>query len=170
MKLVSKEGVHQTLTDFSNVISELTEKQINQVPFEGSWTAGEVAGHLLRSLKNSSALLQRNTAESNRPADEKEEQVIKFFSDTSKKMKNPDFTSPEKSHYTKEEIIDGFNNIEKDLTEAVESLDLSMICKSYELPGFGEFTRHEWLTFYLTHVQRHTGQLKRIKSMVSSNS
>ena len=170
MKLVSKEGVHQTLTDFSKVISELNEKQINQVPFEGSWTAGEVAGHLLRSLKNSSVLLQRNTEASNRAPDEKEEQVIKYFSDTSKKMKNPEFTAPEKNHYTKEEIIDGFKKIEKELTEAVESLDLSMICKSFELPGFGAFTRHEWLTFYLTHVQRHTGQVKRIKSMVAMGS
>ncbi len=165
--LVSREGIHKTISDFTAVISELNDQQINQVPFEGSWTAGEVAGHLLRSLKNTSVLLTRNTEGSNRPADEKVEKVIGFFSDASKKMKNPEFTAPEKSHYTKSEIMDGFEKIEKELTESAETLDLGMICKGFELPGFGPFSRLEWLTFYLTHVERHTGQLRRIKSMVT---
>jgi hypothetical protein len=167
MKLVSKEGIHKTVTDFTAVISQLNDQQINQVPFEGSWTAGEVAGHLLRSLKNTSVLLSRNTEKADRPADEKVQKVIGLFSDASVKMKNPEFTAPEKSQYTKEEILEGFEKIEKDLTESVETLDLGMICKGFELPGFGPFSRLEWITFYLTHVERHTGQLKRIKSMVS---
>ncbi len=48
------------------------------------------------------------------------------------------------------------------ITEAIKTLDLSATCTVFELPGFGEFTRSEWIWFAIYHTQRHTHQLKNI--------
>jgi hypothetical protein len=169
MELVSKEGISQTIGAFTGEISKFEDADINRVPFAGSWTAGEVAGHLLRSLKTSYTLLARNTQEADRPANKNVERITKFFGDYTSTLKNPEFTEPEKKQYKKAEILDDFQKIEKQLVEVTETMELNRICTGYELPTFGPFTRLEWITFFLTHIQRHTNQVQKISRVLKSD-
>ena len=169
MELVSKAGISTTFEAFTGEISKLADEDLNRVPFAGSWTAGEVSGHLLRSLKTSYALLARNTQDSDRPADKNVERITKFFGDYTSTLKNPASTEPEKKQYVKAEIIGDFEKVRKQLVEVVETMELNRICTGYELPTFGPFTRLEWITFFLTHIQRHTNQVQKIARVLKSD-
>ena len=56
------------------------------------------------------------------------------------------------------------------MIEAIKTLNLSETCTAFELPGFGEFTRAEWIYFAMYHTQRHTHQLKKIYERMAKES
>ena len=41
----------ETEREFYNVLASFTQEQLNESPFEGSWTAAQVADHMLKSKK-----------------------------------------------------------------------------------------------------------------------
>ncbi len=42
--------INKTFTELKEVISSFNEDQINLIPFEGSWTPGQVAEHIILSV------------------------------------------------------------------------------------------------------------------------
>lgn len=42
--------------------------------------------------------------------------------------------------------------------------DLSKTCTDFAIPGYGNFTRMEWIGFNTVHTQRHVHPLKSIIS------
>ena len=44
--------VNKTFTELAEIISSFNEDQINLIPFEGSWTAGQVGEHIILSLSD----------------------------------------------------------------------------------------------------------------------
>jgi hypothetical protein len=78
------------------------------------------------------------------------------------KMQSPDFIYPSDKKYGKQQLVDMINDKFNKLLEAAKTLDLSATCLAFEVPGFGAFTRLEFVWFYIVHTQRHIFQLRKI--------
>lgn len=151
--------VRYTFQDLINNLSAFREEQFNLVPFEGSWTPGQVAEHLVKCV---SAIPDQHVQLTQRPYDEKVAPIGNVFLNFSTKLSSPDFALPGNSPQDKTLILEIFEGIKGKLDDTVQSTDLEATCVDFELPGFGALTRYEWLKFFVFHAQRHTWQLKNI--------
>jgi hypothetical protein len=152
----------ETINKLLQTISSFPEEKFNTVPFNGSWTAAQVSDHILKSVSGVQKMLYTNTKPTTRQADEKVEAIKSMFLDFNTKMKSPEFVLPENTPIEKEKILNAWEDTKTKLITAIKTLDLSATCTVFELPGFGEFTRTEWIWFAIYHKQRHTHQLKNI--------
>jgi DinB superfamily len=156
-------SVKQTMDELQKLFSSFTQQQVDIVPFEGSWTAGQVAEHIIKSIGNLPAFFNSNTVTTNdRPFDGNVATLQHIFLDFSTKMQSPPFILPEATQHDKETILESFSNLKSQMITAAETLDLTLTCKSFEMPGIGYLTRFEWLHFFMVHTKRHTHQLGKI--------
>lgn len=164
-KIMTKDILSQmtaTANKLLQTISSFPSEKFNTIPFEGSWTAAQVSDHILKFVSGVQEMLYTSIKPTMRQPDEKAEAIKAMFLNFDTKMKSPEFVLPENSVIEKEKILTALENITTKITEAIETLDLSATCTVFELPGFGEFTRAEWIWFAIYHTQRHTHQLKNI--------
>jgi len=161
----------ELLTDTSITSAELlkqvslfSEEQLNTVPFEGSWTAGQVAEHLNLALM--ADVLYGATEQTKRQPDEKTQMIKDVFLNFEVKLTTQDFILPANITYRKDECIRNLESRWAKINDAVQTLDLSETCTSFSLPVFEEFTRLEWINLFLYHTQRHIQQLKKIYGKV----
>ena len=144
------------------ILSDFEQSQIDKIPFEGSWTAGQVGEHLVKGLSGMPRLVAGKTEQTNRPYDAKVETIRSVFLDFDTKMKAPDFLVPTQTQHTKEELLATLRKIEGELLSITEKEDLTIMCCDFEIPGFGPMTIYEWMVFLTAHAQRHTIQLQKI--------
>lgn len=156
------EELDATLTEWSAVLSSFSQEEINKIPFEGSWTAGQVARHLNISNSGFLEILNGPESETNRPADQKVGLVKSDFLNFTTKMQAPDFVLPKAIDYDQNTLISDMEMLKSKLTEVIRTLDLTRTCTAFELPGYGYFTRWEAIYFVIYHSQRHLHQLKNI--------
>jgi len=154
----------QSLLALENLLSKIDPTDINKIPFEGSWTAGELVQHLILSNGGFVEVVNGSATETSRPADMKISQIRNIFLNFDVKFNSPEFICPEKKNYDKTQQIDALRRIQAELGKAIETLDLTKTCNSFELPGMGYLTRLEAMYFVLYHTQRHTNQLNNIYS------
>ena len=166
---------NELLADFTAATSELlqllsllSEEELNMVPFPGSWTAGQVGHHLLKSY-GVTDVLKGNTVPTERKPDEKTDRVKKMFLDFTTKMQAPEFITPSSTHIEKERLINKLQQKIQFVEDYVRgNPDLTLTCVDFELPGIGTFTRMEWIAFVTVHTRRHVYQLKNIISRIRS--
>jgi hypothetical protein len=158
--------LESTKATLITAISSIEEDKFNTIPFKDSWTAAQVSEHLLKAI--GTGVLYGDTKPTNREPGEKIQQTADLFLNMDIKMTAPDFILPSGDAHTKAQIISDIETVFEKLIQAVKKLDLSATCASFEIPGFGEFTRLEFVYFFMFHTQRHINQLKNI-SMVLAN-
>ena len=154
--------LRQTAADLGLLIGSLDQDQIDQIPFEGSWTAGQTAEHILKSASGLVNVVKGNTALAQRPPDEKVATLKGIFLNFDTKMKSPDFIVPTETVHPKAALLNDVNTTFDAIAAAADSLDPTALCLEFELPNMGKLTRLEWCTFVLTHTQRHVHQLSNI--------
>lgn len=142
-------------------LSSLSEEQLNTVPFEGSWTAGQLGNHLYKSY-NVMEVLNGNVEETHRDPIAKLAEIEKTFKDFTLKMKSPEMVLPTTKHIEKEKLLSSLKERIEPQREAIKTMDLSKTCLDAEIPNSGPFTRQEWLGFNIIHTERHNHQLKNI--------
>lgn len=142
-------------------LASLSQDQLNQVPFPGSWTAAQVGDHLLKSYGIIS-LLDGNTGPVYRPVDQKAVAIKTVFLDFGIQMESPDFILPSEGWINKETLIRELEQKAQIILESPKSRDLSRCCLDFELPGSGLLTGWEWIHFITYHTQRHLHQLEKI--------
>src|SRR5688572_29947511 len=157
------------LTEFESVQSELTsalngftENNFNVIPFEGSWSAGQVAEHLLKANSGAVQTLKGKTKETARKPDENEELIRSIFLDFGTKMHSPDYVLPSAEPKEQEDMITEHIRTGDELRKIAEGEDLNLLCTDFSLPNMGELTRYEWICFVTCHTKRHTHQLNNI--------
>jgi len=151
-----------TFTELLKLLSSFDREQFNTKPGEEKWSAGQVAGHLIKATSGFSRLLNGKTAETERPPDEMVEKIRADFSNFERKMTAPDFIVPEDKIYELEDLLISLNKIKSKINEAVQTADLTKTCLAFELPVYGFLTGLELLSFVTAHTKRHNFQLKRI--------
>lgn len=156
-----QQELDQAFANWTKAVQQFDQSQYNQVPFEGSWTPGQIVQHLTLANGGFADLLYGPTADANRPADEHVAVLREMFLNFDSKMDAPDFVRPAAKAYEQTPHLTQTATIKDSLDKAMATLDLDVVCTSFELPVFGHLTRLEALTFVLVHTLRHTNQLNR---------
>ena len=157
-----------TSKELIGVLTSLTQDQIDTVPFEGSWTAGEVAEHIYKSIAGITDVLNGQTMPTERAADALAPQLKGIFLDYTTKIKSPDFIFPTEKTHSKELLIGDLKNTLSDISNAAATLDPRPTCLDFKFPTIGHLTRYELCTFAFAHTKRHTHQLKHIAEVLSA--
>lgn len=161
MKTELKKNITDTFMQLKNVLDDLSPEQLNTLPFTGSWTAGQVTEHIIKSLSGIELLMQGPSTTIERDPAEKVKGIEDLFLDRTNKFQSPDFILPGPGPFDKFTQSSALEKAKNELLDAVD-LDLSQEAGAAELPGFGKLTREEWIHFFLAHTIRHTRQLKKI--------
>jgi hypothetical protein len=144
------------------LLTPLSEKQLNTVPFEGSWTAGQLGDHLFKSY-GLGAVLNGKTEPTTRPVEEKTGPIKEVFLNFEIRMQSPDFIVPGTGPFDKTTLLSGLTeriHVIKDFIQP--TTDLTLTCLDFAMPNAGTLTRMEWIEFMTMHTIRHVRQLKRI--------
>lgn len=155
-------GMEQTGAELEQLISSFSQEQINTVPFEGSWTPGQVIDHVLKSLSKISFAVYASTAPADRDPALRVAAIRTMFLDFNKKMNSPDFILPDTTPLQKDALLSTVKELIEKITTAIKTLDLSLLCLDFQAPRSDKFTRLEWINFAMYHTQRHINQLKKI--------
>ncbi|GAA4199360.1 hypothetical protein GCM10022289_09540 [Pedobacter jeongneungensis] len=159
----------ETLLALENVFSKFDGHLVNKVPFEGSWTAGQLAEHLILSNGGFLQVINGTVTETDKPADLMVSQIKSDFLNFNVKYNSPKEIYPENKAYNQPELLENLKQIRAGISNAATGLDLTKTCVSYELPGYGYLTRLEAIYFVIYHTQRHVHQLKNIYSGLNPN-
>ena len=146
-------------------LSKFDEKTLNQSPFAGSWTAGQVAEHIVIC---GSGIPDSQTTETDRPFDEKANAIKELFLNFELKFETDPSIAPGTPPHNGEELLQKIKATKLHLEEETKTKELKALCKDMELPTFGLLTRYEWLRFILFHTQRHTHQIVGIGKHLAS--
>lgn len=161
--------IQPTFDDMVSAIRECNDDDFNKIPFEGSWTAGQVAEHVRLSVKGVPELFVAKTEKTDRDPEQKIPIVAGIFLDFDKKFQSPDFIYPKMKTYDKESFVAFYSDYADALGKLVTKLDMSETCLGFEIPGLGPMTRQELLAFVLFHTQRHTCQIRNICNSLKSS-
>jgi hypothetical protein len=136
-------GVAQTTNSVIKILSEVPAERFNQIPFPGSWTAGQYGEHILKNSGWILKMITGDTRHSQRDPSPKVNHIERVFPDLNNKMKSPDFIEPSAGPQNKISFIDSLDHTLAWVDREAQANDMSSICKDGELPGFGELTRQE---------------------------
>jgi hypothetical protein len=151
-----------TKQDLLNVLNLFDQENINVIPFENSWTGGQVAEHVLKSLSGCLRNITGPTKLTERNPEEHVKQLGEIFLNLGIKMKSPDFIIPSNEPKNKSFLIKSLGESLEGIKIVAGTEDLSATCTGFEMPMLGALTRVEWISFSLFHTQRHIQQLKNI--------
>ena len=157
-----KKQINTTLSDLSATLELFDQEKLNRIPFEDSWTGGQVIKHLNLSNNGFADVMNGPAKESNRPVDQNVQGIKDSFLNFNIKMNSPDFVIPEFREYQKDLLVQKLEIIKEKINKIIDEKDLSETCTSFEVPVLGYLTRWESLHFILYHTQRHIRQLKNI--------
>ncbi|UII32745.1 DinB family protein [Fulvivirga ulvae] len=166
METIIDRAPEKLILEVDNVFDKLIhsvmrfdEKQFNTVPFEGSWTAGQVVKHIIMSVAQ---LPDEKTQVAERDYGMHVDPIKELFLNFGIKMESPEFIVPENLTYDKTGLILELKNIQQQHTDTIKTSNLSVLCMDFELPTFGYLTRYEWIKFFIFHTQRHMVQINNI--------
>ncbi|MGF6924808.1 hypothetical protein QFZ48_000308 [Chitinophaga sp. W2I13] len=167
-KKIMRQELLREVTNTGDILQQLLtsfdDEQLNKVPFEDSWTAAQVASHICKA--GDCGILYGEAVPTDRQPDEKIPAVKSLFLNFDIKMKSPDMIVPEEGYMPKEAVLEDIAAAWHKLTTAANTVNLTEECTDFEVPGFGPFTRLEWIQFINIHTQRHIHQLQRIYDTV----
>ncbi|MDQ7950125.1 MAG: DinB family protein [Pedobacter sp.] len=158
--------VKETFDGFMATVAKFDAATYNKVPFENSWTAGQVVQHIVLASQGFVQVLNGETKDTDRPFDQQIPVIKEIFLNFNSKLKSPDFILPEARDYDKDAHLALLDKINTAMMEAIPSLQLDQLCLGMELPNMGHLTRFEAIYFVIYHAQRHHHQLKNIAAFL----
>jgi len=150
------------------LITTFDQEQVNISPFKGSWTAGQLAEHLIKANGGFVEVLNGPVQDTQREPDAKVAEIKGIFLNFETKLEAPAFIIPPDIYYEKAYLLSALQDIKAGLDHATTTLDLTKTCLAFELPVLGFLTRLEAIYFVIYHTQRHVHQLKNIYQRVIS--
>lgn len=143
------------------ILNEVPQDLFNEVPFEDSWTIGQVAEHIAICSRG---IPDSHVKEAERHYDENVETLKAIFLDMSQKAKADPAVTPHLPPHQKEDLLEKIKANKLLLSKTIDDKELSPICLDMEFPFMGYLTRYEWLRFVQVHTQRHLNQVKNIQA------
>ncbi|WP_118973036.1 DinB family protein [Taibaiella koreensis] len=154
--------LEDTAAEWQRLLQSFSEKSFNARPFSGSWTAAQVADHILLSNQSvTKALGLRGTLPDRDPVARVPE-LAGIFLDFSSRFVAADTIRPGRSHYEQSTLI---NSLERSFATILETMAQYELAGCVQHPAFGSITRLELLHFVYFHCRRHLRQLLRIYSI-----
>ncbi len=162
-EVLTKEELFLSIDDavahLSRLAASLNEKDINQIPYQDSWTAGQLLRHVTKSTNGMAKAMLTESTPAERDSSEKVHELRKTFLNFSLKMQSPEFIVPENEIYQQKNSIDELNSSFKKLKDNNSVQDMNDLVEG--LP-FGPTTKIELLHFVLYHTERHLHQMRKI--------
>lgn len=146
-----------------SLLEALDDVRMNQVPFPGSWTAGQLGEHLLKSFR-AIDLSQVQAAPVQRPSDMKIPQIDAVFLDFTTKYQSAESIVPSAERISGRILVNELRKTTDGIAVYAREHDLSFTCPDFEFIGFGDLTAREWIRFLTVHSRRHVRQLRNILS------
>lgn len=162
MKTEIIQQVEATGKQLLQTISAFKPEQINAVPFEGSWTPGQVTNHILKSASGCLAVINGQTKPTERDAKEHIKTLKEIFLNFNIKMQSPDFVRPSNEPQNLGVLTSELEKTFTGISTTMQAKDNTETCLDFPMPQLGELTRAEWVWFSIFHTQRHINQLKNI--------
>lgn len=154
--------LEETTKDLLQVLSLFSQEEFNQIPFEGSWTAGQVAEHLFKSESNMPEVFKGSSTQTERDPLLNTAVIRQVFLDYSVKLQSPEFILPSNEPKNREHLVKGFEVTRQELKILVHRLDLNRTFTNFSFPQLGYLTGWELLCFAVCHSRRHIRQMKMI--------
>ena len=158
-------AIGEAVSDMGGLMSPLDETQVNTVPYEDSWTAGQLFNHVTKSINGMAGAILKPSQPAERDPGEKISGLREAFLNFSTKMKSPDFIIPDDGPYQKQAAIHALNASFEKIKESTGKANLNELIIGLPL---GEITKLELLHFLLYHTQRHLHQMKKITDALLS--
>ena len=162
MKNDLKNTIAEAKDDFLEALDLFAQGDINTVPFEGSWTGGQVAEHILKSVSGVLETLNGPSKPTERNPEEHVKMLGDIFLNMDIKMKSPDFIIPSNSQKDKSFLMASLAKTFDGIEEAAGKDNPEETCTTFEMPTIGLLTKIEWIQFAGFHTRRHAQQLKNI--------
>lgn len=159
-------SIDETTNELLESISLFNQEQFNKVPFEGSWTAAQVAEHIYKSESGIPKIWRGNSVETQRPVDEKAGILHSIFLDFETKLKSPEFILPSTEIQQIESLYNSLKSNRAEIRNLAESINLNLTFTDFSFPQLGELTGVEWVTFFTCHSKRHTRQINNIFELI----
>lgn len=160
-------SIEETTSQLMQAIDSFSQKQFNLVPFEGSWTGGQVAEHLLKSESGIQQVLAGNTQPTNRLPNKFAAEIEKTFLDFKTKMQSPPDIIPSDEPKEKQALLIALQANRTEIKRQATHIDLTKTFTDFPLPNMGALTGIEWLTFLISHSKRHIHQLVNINKKLN---
>ena len=94
--------IEKAVSDLVNLFSSLDDNKINVVPYQGSWTAGQLLRHITKSTTATAAAMQMPSQPAERDAGKRINEIRTVFLDFDHTLQSPEFIVPEEGHYNKQ--------------------------------------------------------------------
>ena len=159
--------IETTALELLQVVDSFQQDVFNKIPFEGSWTPGQVTEHIFLSAAGVLSTVNGNTEPTQRDPQQMVAPLRDAFLNFNIKMQSPDFVLPSDDPKDKQTLLHKTKNTWKGLASAAQTGDLTATCLDFEMPTVGLLTRMEWLSFIIVHTQRHIWQLKKISKAIA---
>lgn len=151
------------------LIKLIDPETYNHVPFEGSWTAGQVVEHINIVGTGFHQLVNGATETTTRPVDELVGRIKTMFLDFDQKSIASANVTPATGNYDLKDHLIKLENIKTAIINDVNTLDMNMTCVSFDIRAFGYLTRLEAIYFFLFHTKRHVHQLQNIVNQLNKS-
>lgn len=161
-----KEAVASKFDSLVGFLENIDSKLLNSAPYNTGWTIGQIAEHIIIC---SAGIPDQNTAEPDRDYKEKIKPIDELFLNMELKFKTSDFLEPKMPPHSLDVLILNLSKNKETLLRTIEDKDLKVVCEDMELPTFGYLTRYEWISFVLSHTQRHIWQIENIYNLLKIN-
>lgn len=159
-----------TFKDFDNSLSRFSKEILNEKPFEGSWSAGQVAEHITKSNEGIlHALLHGKIKTTERAFDQEVKSIIDIFSSQEKMQSAKHLEPTQKTHHL--DLLNSILDRQKlMLIETIKVKDLHNIIPELPFPPNPDgLTRNEWIHLLIVHANRHKNQIDNIYSLLSDH-
>ncbi|WP_157243489.1 DinB family protein [Algoriphagus resistens] len=161
VKLINEiETFHQ---DLDSALSRFSAETLNAVPFQGSWTAGQVAEHIIKSQLHIIAPLSEGlTSTADRLYDQEVNTIQEIFRDKESKAKTDKSIAPGPPPHKLKALLGTLQKQKEQQIEIIKTKKLEGFSVSLEFPGIGKLSRYEWIHMMIEHGQRHRRQIDTI--------
>ena len=153
------ESLEETTSELLKTISLFNEEEINTVPFENSWTAAQVADHVMQSNRSMIQSLYEEGRAASGNVDEGVQKLKEIFLNFDSKLQSPKFILPTQERYSRKQLITELRDSVEQIKELSARID---VAEMIDHRVFGGITKFEILHFVVYHTQRHIHQLKNI--------
>src|SRR5690554_2990535 len=113
---------------YSAILETLGEKELNRVPYTGSWTAAQVIQHIGKA--NHSGFLSAPGEKAERDIGAQIPRLEIEFLNFDTKMSSPDYLVPANRSYSKQETLELIQSVFQSLAENITDSDLSLILET----------------------------------------
>jgi hypothetical protein len=149
--------------DLNRTLSRFSDETLNTVPFEESWTAGQVTEHIIKSqLYIIAQLSEGPVSTADRLYDQEVNTMQEIFRDKESKAKTDESIAPGPPTHDLKKLLETLQKQKEQQIKIIKTRKLEEFISMLEFPGIGHLSRYEWMHMMKEHGQRHRRQIDNI--------